>query len=583
MFPRLKRGSILLLPLALVLVAAIACGGDEEVTPTTAAATATSPPATSPPATVAPEPVPTEPVMEAAPEVTRLVIAMGEMGEHTNLSWARTTGFDKTHIFEHLRGPDLETGDPMPQLAATWEMRPDGMAYTFGLQKGVQFHHEWGDFTAQDVEHSFRMTMQEGSISDESQLFRDSVKEFVTHDDYSITVELSEPDLFWIPYFGSGLHGSFVINSKAFWDAEGEEGYSKRIVGTGPYQYVSRDLGVSLLTERVEDHWRKTGGFEELEMFFIKEDATRLANLLAGTAHMAVLPVDLMQTAKEDGMKVASSRLPSNAVAWFFGGQYYGADTKDLLEQELDHPWVGKTPDDPNPRKVRQAINKAINREEILSEIFLGEGDLQHTWGMFPTLPGYNPKWDEEWDELYGYDPERARELLAEAGHADGFEIGIVLFPSGAWPEMFQVGEALQLYLEDIGLRPKLLQWEQSEWFQAQRQRGFGGTLFFIGANYRDPIVTLRLYNDSKRSLGHVYETDTIHEMFSELLLAVDPSERERLRREIGDEKYYNFGEIPFIYRPAQIMYNPDVVAEYSFPGSPREFFSHFEYIEKAK
>ena len=41
-------------------------------------------------------------------------------------------------------------------------MRPDGMAYTFGLQKGVQFHHEWGDFTAQDVEHSFRMTMQEG-------------------------------------------------------------------------------------------------------------------------------------------------------------------------------------------------------------------------------------------------------------------------------------------------------------------------------------------------------------------------------------------------------------------------------------
>ena len=521
--------------------------------------------------------------MSPTSQTNRLVMAMGPMGLHTNLSWARTTGFDKTHIYEHLNGPDQITGDPIPQLATRFEMRPDGLAFTLELEEGVQFHHGWGEFTAEDVEHSFVMTMQEGSISDESQLFRDNVKGYDLQGKYKIIVEQNTPESFNIPYFGAALHGSFVINSKAYWDAEGEDGYSKLMVGTGPYRMVSRDLGVSLLAERVEDHWRKTGEFEEIEMFFISEEATRLAMLLAAEAHIALLPRDLLTTAKKEGMTVAASNLPSGAVGWFFGGQYYGKDTKDLLEKELASPWVGPTPDDPTAKKVRQAMNKAINRQEVIDEIFLGDGNLQRSWGFFPTLPGFNPQWDADWEEMYGYDPVRAKELLAEAGYPDGFEVGITLSPSGSVPEIISIGETLGQYFEAIGLDVRLENWEGSQMFQGQRQYGFGGMVFYTTANYRDPQVTLRLYNDPVQGLVHTFETDKLGELFAKLSGSIDAGERETFRRQMGDEKFYNFGEIPFIFAPAQVAVNPEVVGEYIFPGSPREFFSHFEFMKAAQ
>ena len=74
---------------------------------------------------------------------------------------------------------------------------------------------------------------------------------------------------------------------------------------------------------------------------------------------------------------------------------------------------------------VRQALNKAVDRDEINEFIFKGGGAPYRVVDYHPTLPGFNPEWDERWEEMYGFDPDRAMELLAEAGYPDGFSMKI--------------------------------------------------------------------------------------------------------------------------------------------------------------
>ena len=129
---------------------------------------------------------------------------------------------------------------------------------------------------------------------------------------------------------------------------------------------------------------------------------------------------------------------------WWLGGQYY--TTPEIMGQD---PWVGENE---TAAKVRQAMNKAINRKEINDELFGGVGEEIKVWGFHSTLPGWNPDWDARWEEMYGYDPERAKELLAEAGYPNGFKVKVNLSTSTSVPEQIQVGEASTKHTQHLSL-----------------------------------------------------------------------------------------------------------------------------------
>ena len=617
---RFHPTAIVSVPLILALIVAVACGGATAPTPRAAAPTAvtqqeqpTAPTAvtqqeqpTAPTAVTQQEqPMPTtEPVMPPAlgvvtkapvatamptPETPaalvtsttpRLVITLGRLGTETNLpcggSWLN---FDKKQFYENLMGIDQFTGQLTDGVSHEWDVSPDGKTWRFFLREGVQFHHGWGELTAKDVKHMFAMVAAEGAKSEDTIPFRKTIKEVEIINDYEVVVHQTKPDLFTVAFFNAGKHGCAVLVSKDQWDAEGEAGYLKTIVGTAPYQFVKRELGASILGERVENHWRHTAEFEELDLHFTEEEATRLATLLARESHIVALPRDLQDTALENGFEKWESILPAVQSGAFMFGQYYV--DPDKLNEEI--PWVGQHE---SAKKVRQALNKAINRPELLKELFKGSGKEIKVWAFEESLPGWNPEWEEKWDEMYGYDPKRARELIAEAGYPNGFTLDVRLNHSGSVPENYQMGEAVQNYFRDVGLDVGTFQAERATWslMGRNKERGTGvrnGVIAFGAGTYRDPQFGIGTYN-ADHGVVHSYETQYLFDQYEKLTEATSPEERGRLEREIGDAKFNEFAEIPLFWLPGVAIVDPDVVSEYIFPGNRRQIWSHFEFIKAA-
>ena len=578
--------------LVLMGVFAVACNGSDAATqapapttvpaatttPTTAAggalptpntelviATATPPPVAQP--TPAPEPVVTS-------TSGRLVTALGALLVETNVPWQfAMLGMGKRPFYENLIGVDHTSGRLIPEIATEWGLSPDGLQWSFKLREGVQFHYGWGEVTAKDIQHTFAVVTQEGAQGVDAKPLRLAVDRLEAVDDYTVIYHQKKPDGFSVEFYNFGGHGTSGIVSKAQWDAEGVEGYAKRMVGTGSWQYVDRILGQNVLGERVVDHWRKTPEFEELEMLLTAEEATRLAALLAGEAHIVSLPSDLLNTATEQGMTLTQSSVPAVSYGFHFMGQYYYDPA--LLE---DEPWL----DTHGGKLVRQAMNKAINRVELHEEVFQSRGEQSRVYGWQPTLLGYNSAWDEMWEEKYGYDPERARELLAEAGYADGFKLSITLVPNDLVPENFQIVEQVSLYFEDIGLDVDLLPLDSGRWVEMMRKREMHDIVNPIAGSYRDPQFTISDYL-THDGIPATYVNQFTMGKYDELTSSHRSEDRDLVMRELGDGLFDNFSSMPLFWLPAVLGLNPDVVAEYTFPGNRREIYSHLEYVKAAE
>lgn len=241
--------------------------------------------------------------------------------------------------------------------------------------------------------------------------------------------------------------GDLRMLSKAQWEREGLAGLDKRPAGTGSYRYVKRHLGQSILLQRVERHWRgETPDFKELEIRLVREDVTRMALLFAGEAHIVDLSRELHRQALKRGMKILSSQLPADWVTVYFGGQYHIPGDPSFR----DHvPW--------NDKRVRQAMNMAINRQELREAIFGGKGALAYVSGFLPMAEGWNPEWERRFPELYGYNPTEARALLHEAGSRPGtLKVKILTFVDPGETEGLQLAEALAMYFNDVDIEAEI-------------------------------------------------------------------------------------------------------------------------------
>ncbi len=145
----------------------------------------------------------------------------------------------------------------VPMLATDWHMSPDGKTWTFNLRKGVQWHFGWGEFTAKDVVHTLQRHVRAESMSGQVSLMKELLEHVEVVNDYQLIFRLPQPqtDL----HVQLSTRGYNVILCKAYFEAEGQEGLNRKMVGTGPYQFKERVLGQHLLLERVPyQHWRVT-------------------------------------------------------------------------------------------------------------------------------------------------------------------------------------------------------------------------------------------------------------------------------------------------------------------------------------
>jgi ABC-type transport system substrate-binding protein len=524
-------------------------------------------------------------------KVALLEVMMDPVIVETNLIWAAppsSANNQTRHFMDPLVAMDPFTGEQVPGLATEWEMiTPDAKTWRVKLRKGIPFHDGWGEFTARDVPHTYALMTQADCLNTDCKTWRQLLGETVdvvpgvmelesevfdrvkVIDDYTVEFNLliSRVDL---ENVFSSRGGSTFMNSKAQWDAEGLEGYERKPVGTGSWEYVTREIGRSLQLERVEDHYRKTPDFKGLRIHYVREAAGRLAALLAGEAHMSTMPRSLYAQATSRGMVVLQSTIPANQVVMGMGGFFL--PTKPTYDPDIPFFDI----------RVREAINRAINRKEIREQLFLGAGEPLIVNAFHQNLEAWNPEWEKNFERDYGYDVEKAKALLAEAGYPDGFKIKAVRTELAQLPEMGELGEVVALYLKDIGLDATI---EELEFSALKDRYRSGNTHLLVWAlpqPMKTPIAGVRTFNLSHESGGSVAfsETEFLEERYPKYLQSVDPVERGRLLREIGDYTYEQYLNIPIIWLLGEIVADPDIVADYHFSGGIAGTYTHMAFID---
>jgi peptide/nickel transport system substrate-binding protein len=509
----------------------------------------------------------------AEAETDRVVIVLDPPAGETNRFWGTGGGFGGLDpMFERLIGNDTETGVyDNSGVAESWETNDDFTEWTFHLHRNIEFHHGWGPLTAADIAHSYELHTADDVLLTGVHTLRGAEVEII--DDHTIRFTFPEPRIDFD--FANAGRGSMNIYSKAQYDAERLEGYDRLPAGTGPYQYVERSPG-RVLFERVENHWSgHTPDFPELEFRFTAEAATALALLLSGEAHVVNLTRELQPSAVAEGMEIIGSLNPSKQVVVMPNGNYLRAGDPD---HDPDLPW--------GDVRVRQAMNMAIDRVELFEVLYEGRADLLVRYGMHEPHEGFVPELVERFDEEYGYDPERAKELLAEAGYPDAFGkpvIPIIATVAPGSPEYPTMAELLQVYFEAIGLQTEI---REIDW-AGIGAAGRGRAAHFIHPVQNSPIrpsvVALANTFLPTGSPYHGYEDDHMVALVERIERELDLDVREELIREAFTYAFGQFTDMPIASLRAEMTINPEVVGGWRYPGVTSNGLSHWHLIERAE
>src|SRR6266571_2749688 len=344
-------------------------------------------------------------------------------------------------MMENLLSRDLTTGALTTMLAERWEVLDGGKIWRFFLRKGVQFHDGRGEFTAEDVKFTLTSIAREGSANGLAPEFR-LIKSMDIEDPYTITFRFAKPFVALGNKVTQGLFAYVAfIQSKAYIESAGEEVAERRPVGTGPWKFVEHIRGDHIVYEAVENHWRAVPHYKRLVFLKVPEPATRMAMLRAGNADVIEVGGEYVDALKKVGIRTLV--MPNVAAIWvILGGQW---PTKPSYDPKV--PWA--QPDAERAKKVRHALNLAIDKKAIIERVLGGVGTPVGTVNYYPTDPWIS----DALLKTVPYDPAKAKQALAEAGYPNGFEVTMNLTP---WPGrgfLPDVGEAVATYWEQVGLK----------------------------------------------------------------------------------------------------------------------------------
>ena len=345
-------------------------------------------------------------------------------------------------LWENLVSRDPKTGELIPMLAERWQVTDGGRTWKFQLRKGVHFH-DGRELTAEDVKFTFSSIAREGSANSLSTEFR-LIKSMEIESRYAITIHFDKPSVVFANKVNQGLFASVAfIQSKSSIESAGEDGAERRPIGTGPWKFVEHVRGDRIVYEAVEGHWRATPNFKRLVMLKVPEPATRMAMLRAGSVDVIEIGGEYVDELKKVGVRTLT--MPN--VAWVYvilGGQW---PTKPSYDRAV--PWA--QPDLERARKVRLALNLAVDKNAVMQRVMGNLGSVTGSWLAYPN----DPWTTDALKNPYPYDPARAKALLSEAGYPKGFDVTMNLT---AWPGrgyLPDVGEAVATYWEKIGIRVK--------------------------------------------------------------------------------------------------------------------------------
>ena len=560
----------------------MACGEDATPTATqmpaaTAAATAAPAPTQRPTAAATAVPTPTTPAatMAPTPVVSKIVVAITPPSPQSTLFhkvWVEGSG-PLRGMYETLIGFNRYTREYEPtRLATDWSMSPDGTKWTYQLRKGIPFH-DGTEFTAKDV--VFTWDLYANSRLSGSALMLEVIDDESSFDipnPHEITWNLNRPEA-TIGIWTSDMF-QWLNLSKDHWDKVGEEGYAADPIGTGPFRFVSFGENSHIAFEKVDDHWRQTPEMDELEFRYVKEDATRVAMLLAKEAHISDIPRNLIPQIREQGYSEVYSTLPGFIVFMMFGGQYYYQPPG--WEHKFD-------PTSPLTKvEVRKALSLAIDREEINEVFFAGKAADATAFKIHPTDPAFNDRWTPD-----PFDPEQARQLLTQAGYPNGFELEVVASKKPGLSEGPEISETIAQYWRDVGVIVDLREIEYAEMLSMGRtwdlQRHARLEMHGFFSYEMSLTLNLKVTATEDRARGGMFAHEVTNDLVLEIEQTVDPAKRLELFREMGDFLYDQRAILPLYWVLPVAAYDDGIIAKYESDFSNQGPTRHWEYAELVK
>jgi peptide/nickel transport system substrate-binding protein len=390
---------------------------------------------------------------------------------------------------------DFKTGDYAPGLAESWRVE-DPTTWIFNLRRGVTWH-DGSPFTAADVLHSFNRIANDPGSRQKSNI-SPVVERVEIVDDHTIKVITKTPTAPLLDYFKELV----AITSKAQYDQYGDDVWKEKPLGTGPYIFKELVPNQYLVIAKNPNWWGgAVDGPDEVVYRVMREPEVRATALLNGEIQIA--------QSVPPHMAERITAAPAKKIVT--------ADTVEIMFLAMSprtKPWDNKL--------VRQAVAYAIDRDAIIDGVFHGQAirlDGPIGPGQYAYQPDLQPR--------YTYDPERARQLLAQAGYPTGLDVEFFT-PVGRYTQDKQAAEAMTAMLNAVGIRARLL---TSEWptLWADVQVGKVPFYYMGRGSVLDPGRPLSEYFESGVSPRVGYSNPALDALFVKERGSFDPNERKKV------------------------------------------------------
>ena len=389
----------------------------------------------------------------SAEETDKTVVRINMESEPDNLDPWLSAASDTVAVFHNVfEGLVLfdETGALIPGLAESWDISDDGLTYTFHLRDDVTFHNGKA-FSAEDVVYTYESLSGLGGEEALSSKFK-NLTSVEAVDDYTVTMTLAEADAAFLQYTRVAVL------------PKGYEDQSSAPVGTGPFVFEKYVPGQMVVLEKNEDYYDESRmpKIDEAQIYIMGDDSAVLTALQSGQLDAGIVYADSADYLTGD-FTVNSS--PQNMVQLF------------ALNNSA-------TPFD--DVRVRQAFEYAVNKDQIIDGVFAGYAT--ELYSNFSPVMSYF--YNDELEDVYTYDVDKAKELMAEAGYEDGFDITITV-PSN-YQKHIDTAQVIAQQLKQINVNATI---EPVEWGQWLEQ-------VYTNADYQTTVVGLTGKLDPNDILG---------------------------------------------------------------------------------
>lgn len=384
-----------------------------------------------------------------------------------------------------------------PSLAESWTESRDGLTYEFKLRRGLTFHN--GDpVTADDVRFSFERYQGAGARE-----LRARVRQVDVVDPLTVRFQLNQPWPDFMTFYGTTATAAGIVLPRKYFEQVGADGFKQRPVGAGPYRFVSQRPGIDIVFEAFPAYWRHAPYVKRLTMKSVPDGTTRLAMLRSGETDLAYfLDGPEAQTLKGDPRYgLVATRHAS--IFWI----------------EFPEQWDQRSPW--HDRRLRLAVNYALDRKatsEAACLAFCPPAGVIVPRVMDFALQAQAPP----------YDPQRARQLLADAGYPNGLDAGDFT----PIPGFATVGEAAMTNLNTVGIRVRMRQLERAAFYAAWQERKLHGLFMVAVGNSGNAASRVEAFVQSKGAYAHGGYPD-IDELFLQQARERDPARREALLHRI--------------------------------------------------